>query len=226
MSEIPIIIIAWNNLTFVKSFLNQIKKFNHPIIILDNNSSYLPLLNFYKILTNDPTIKVIYMDKNYGHLVYKTFANILPDIFILSDPDLLLNHKMPSDAIKQLLDISNKYKASRVGLALDLSDACNFIKGDYGKLVYNIESTYYRKPIEDSHYELYKAPIDTTFCLINKKIESDLQIRVGGDFTAKHLPWYHGYLKENIPKDELKEWIKNNKSSSILDYIDKEDLLM
>jgi hypothetical protein len=224
MSEIPIVIIAWNNLTFVKSFLNQLERFKHPIILLDNHSTYEPMNQYYEQL-DKTKVRVIKMDKNYGYLVYKHFSHLLPEVYVLSDPDLLLNNNMPSDAIEQLLNLSIKYNACRVGLALDITDSEKFIKGMYGQLVYRIESKYYENRIENSEYTLYKASMDTTFCLINNKIKSDLQIRVAGDFTAKHLPWYEGYLKNNIPKDELKVWIENNKSSSILSYINKYDLI-
>ena len=73
---------------------------------------------------------------------------------------------------------------------------------------------------------LYNAPLDTTFCLINNTVSGyPNDIRVSGNFTAKHLPWYNDYLKTNIPKEELVVWVKNNKSSSILKYIDINNLL-
>lgn len=224
MSDIPIVIISWNQLTFLKSFLQQIKKFNHPIIILDNNSTYQPLLDFYDQM-KDPNIKIHRLDKNYGHLVYKTLSHLLPDIYILSDPDLILNENMPNDAIEQLLKISNKYKSPCVGVALDISEYHKFIKGDYGKLVYKNESMHYNDRLHDDQYILYRSDTDTTFCLINKNYpvrgiqEKFGKIRVGGVFTAKHPSWYENYLKENIPQDELKVWVQNNKSSSILRYI-------
>jgi hypothetical protein len=55
------------------------------------------------------------------------------------------------------------------------------------------EKQFWENRIEDAEYELYNADIDTTFCLINKNNilnGNDLKIRVAGDFTAKHIPWY------------------------------------
>ena len=133
---------------------------------------------------------------------------------------------MPKDCFDQLLYISNKYKCNKVGLALDISDHHDFIKGGYGDLVYKIESGYYINIISDNDFILYNAPLDTTFCLINNTVsEYFSDIRIGGNFTAKHLPWYNDYLKNNIPKEELIVWTKNNRSSSILQYIDVSSLL-
>ena len=224
---IPIYIIAWNNLTFVSSFIKQLEKLDNPIVIVDNNSSYKPLKEFYTTIEKDSSnISVLLLDQNYGHMVNQKRSDLFPEVYILSDPDLLLNQNLPKDCVQHLFRISQKYQSPKVGLALDLSDHQNFIKGSYGRLVYQIESKYYQNIIPDSEYQLYQAPTDTTFCLINRRYpENGKKIRVGGDFTAKHLPWYDNYLKNNIPKDELKEWLKNNKSSSILDYIDKDELL-
>jgi hypothetical protein len=121
--------------------------------------------------------------------------------------------------------LSLEFKASRVGVALDISDHDKFIKGSYGEMVYNIESGYYKEIIPHEKFEIYKAPTDTTFCLINRNHPYGIQIRIGGNFIAKHLPWYENYLKDNIPKDELKIWVINNKSSSILEHIDISKLL-
>lgn len=37
---------------------------------------------------------------------------------------------------------------------------------------------------------MYYSDIDTTFCLFNKKYKDGSHIRIAGDFTMKHLPWY------------------------------------
>ena len=233
MSDIPFVIIAWNNLTFVKGFVEQVMGLCKRIIILDNHSEYQPLLDYYNYLEEMHVHKfdIRRLDQNYGHGVCTILKDTLPDVYVLSDPDLLLNPSMPRDVIDQLYYISKKYNCSKVGLALDISDHSEFIPG-YGDLVYRIESTYYTNQISDSEYILYNAGVDTTFCLINNTVGGTVggtaypnNIRVAGNFTAKHLPWYNDYLKNNIPREELKVWVKNNKSSSILHYIDVNALL-
>ena len=228
MSDIPLVIIAWNNLTFVKRFLEQTMHLTQKIIILDNNSEYAPLLEYYTYLehTYPNKFDIRRLPHNYGHTVYQKLQHTLPGIYVLSDPDLQLHPSMPKDCFEQLYTISKKYKCRKVGLALDISDHHLFIPGSFCQLVYNIESAYYRNPIHDSEYVLYNAPIDTTFCLINTTVSGyPSDIRVGGNFTAKHLPWYNDYLALNIPKEELRVWTKNNKSSCILHYIDVQKLI-
>jgi hypothetical protein len=44
----------------------------------------------------------------------------------------------------------------------------------------------------------------------------DHRIRIAGNFTAKHLPWYNNYLRDHLSEDEINHWKKNNNSSSII----------
>ena len=222
--NIPIVIICWNNYYFVKNMVSQLKKYSHPIIILDNKSNYSKLLDYYKELEDDDQIEVRLLDQNYGHKVYQQLQSTLPDVYILSDPDLELNANMPQDFCRVLLAVSNKYESYKVGLALDISDNNKFIEcDDYtnGKNIYEWESQFWKRKITDSSvdHELYYADVDTTFCLINNKHLSkggDNNIRIAGDFTAKHLPWYKDYIKTRVSAEEIEHWKSNNKSSSIL----------
>lgn len=224
LTNIPIVIISWNNYYFVKNFVNQLKRFKNRIIILDNNSSYPKLLDYFNDIKNElkEKICIIRLDKNYGHTVYLKLKNQLPDVYILSDPDLQLNPNMPDNFDQILLYISNKYKSYKVGLALDLSDSDKFIQcSNYtgGKNIYDWESQFWDQKIKDDNYELYYADVDTTFCLINNNYSgnsSNNNIRIADIFTAKHLPWYDNYIKQNISEEEIDFWKKHNKSSSLL----------
>jgi len=220
--DIPVVIISWNNLHFLRSFIEQLKPYKNPIIVLDNMSDYPPLLQYYKDVEEDlgARIDIRMLDKNYGHTVYQTLADQLPNVFILSDPDIRFNTNMPYNFPESLLRISEKYQAYKVGTALDISDSDRFVSCDnytLGKNIIEWESQFWESPINDPDYELYLADVDTTTCLVNNKYKKgDKRIRVAGIFTAKHLPWYKDYIKHNIPIEEINHWKRNNKSSSIL----------
>lgn len=219
--EIPIVVIGYNNLFFVRNFISQIKDYKNPIIVFDNNSDYKPLLEYYKELKAElgSKIDIRLLTVNEGCGVASVYKDTLPSVFILSDPDLQLNPRMPANFSEILLELSNKYSAHKVGLALDISEPDKLLeckKYENGKTIVDWESRFWEKPIADT-YELYDAPVDTTFCLVNRAYSEMNQIRIAGDFTAKHLPWYKDFLKEHIPKDELEHWKKGNNSSSILE---------
>ena len=218
--NIPVYVIAFNNLTYVKSMVDQLRELRvKKIIIVDNCSTYPPLLQYYeqqKAIKNSETVfQLIKMDSNYGsNVITNCFYKFLPEVFVITDPDLKLNPKLPSNFLEQLYNISNIYKAYKVGFALDLSDSIKFNQEMKFRnmSIEKWESQFWRDKISDEKYELYKAEIDTTFAVYNKKYSTprSLQIRVAGDFTCKHLPWYQD---DFMPKDELDYYVKNNLSS-------------
>jgi len=223
MSSIPIIIIAYNNLTFVQNFIRQIYNLTNSIIVIDNCSTYKKQHEWYDSL-NDPKITLHRLDKNYSHkVVYELKKELnIPDIFVLSDPDLELNPNMPDNVIEILEELSEKYKVRRVGLSISVDSYEEFIEGEYRDVILYHGYKYRSKPtFENEKYIIKEAPTDTTFALHNFKYHDDFNknLWIFGDFECKHLPWYKNYLINNIPKDELREWLNNNVSSSILQYI-------
>lgn len=220
ITSIPIVVICWNNLTFIKGFVNQIKKYKNPIILLDNNSQYQPLLSYYKEIKEElkDKITIRLLDKNYGHEVYIKLKQELPDVYILTDPDLELNPNMPENFAEIFLELSNMHKANKVGAAVKIEDNNTFIVCNeyfHGKSIEEWESQFWKNKIDDSKYELYSADTDTTFCLVNNAYSNN-NIRIAGNFTVKHLPWYKDYIKSTIPYEELEFWKQNNRSSTIL----------
>jgi FkbM family methyltransferase len=196
--NIPIVIICHNNYKYVENTIKQIfninKLYYNNIIILDNLSTETNTVSFLK----NTTCKVIFNHQNAGPWVHANYNehiyDQLPDTFILTDPDLEFNKKLPSNFIDHLVDISNKYRAPKVGFALDISDYDKMYNGVYydGLTIYEWEQQYWKDKIDNSDYSLFYAATDTTFHLYNKKFVDFVsgEIRIAGDFTAKHLPWY------------------------------------
>jgi len=195
--NIPIIIICYNNYKYVKNTLTQILKINKEyyknIQILNNNSTCLDTIQFL----NNIDVKVIHNFSNNGPWIVpwnnKNIYDILPDKFILTDPDLKLNENIPNNFIEILSELSDKYKTNKIGFALDISDYEKFYKDQnyaYSKSIYEWEKKFWENKINDDNYILYKESIDTTFCLINKNYIYNDSIRIAGNFTVKHLPWY------------------------------------
>lgn len=226
--SIPIVIISWNCLFFVQNFIRQIQHLPNPIIILDNNSSNPELHKYYNVLDTNPGITVIRLRKNYGHEVYLTQRHLLPNVYILSDPDLHLNSKMPSNVSDILCGLSNEFRVFKVGLSLDISDSHLFEDlpsyMTIAKTNFNIhewERQFWKFRIDHEKYELYMAGVDTTFTLVNWNFRTDHNkilnnIRIAGDFTAKHLPWYKDFLRNNLYTDDINHMKKGNISSTIL----------
>ena len=217
--DIPIIIICYNNYKYVKNTLIQILKINKNyyknIQILNNNSTCLDTINFL----NTVDVKVINNSSNNGPWINDSnnidIYNLLPNKFILTDPDLKLNENIPENFIEILSELSDKYETIKIGFALDISDSDKFFQDknycEYGS-IYDWESTLWKNKMNDDNYDLYEQIIDTTFCLVNKNnIEKTREIRIAGNFTAKHLPWYI----ENEIYNTYEIYINNINTTSI-----------
>jgi hypothetical protein len=224
--KIPVVIICWNSLSFIKKLVDQLKHYPNPIILLDNKSSYKPIFQYYKDIKEElkDKIDIRLLDQNYGSGVFLKQKDKLPKVFILSDPDIEINEKMPQNFAEILFNLSNQYKVYKVGLALDIHDRDKFVRcAQKGNPLYEYQLRYWKEPIKHDTYELYRAAVDTTFTLVNNNFEYKVKdgnytapaIRIAGDFTAKHLPWYKHFL-QSIPADELYQYMHHNKSSTFV----------
>lgn len=213
-------IISYNWYTFTKQMVDQLERFTRDIVIFDNNSSYPPLLKYHK---DEYKYTLFNFDKNHGHQCWfkvKKIREILGDVFIITDPDLLLNPSTPRDFIKTLYDVYFKVNNinMRVGLALDIfSDDIipTVTNSDFKQNIVGWESRFWRNKVswpERPELEMYKAELDTTFCIVHQDAKGGQAIRVAGDFTAKHLPWHEGW-KDLLLSDEY-EWYKKGNVSS------------
>ncbi len=144
-------------------------------------------------------VKVMYNDRNIGPwinpYINEHIYNALPEKFIYTDPDLQFHPNMPANFVDILNEISEKYEKYKVGLALDISDyekMYNYVYNEErSQTIWEWEQQFWDNKVDNNDYELYNADIDTTFVFVNKKYSiRDVYIRVAGDLTAKHIPWY------------------------------------
>lgn len=199
--EIPIIINNRNRMTFLTQIIESFRtRGYHNIIILDNNSTYPPLLDFYK--TN--SCKVIFLEKNLGFDALEKiplYNKIRKNYFVYTDPDILPVEECPDDFLKFFLDTLKKYPTvQKVGFSLKIDDLPDTYVSK--KQVIAWERKFYDNLIGD---RLYLARIDTTFALhrpyatISTKGRYKM-IRTGYPYTARHLPWYND--SENLSEEE------------------------
>jgi len=227
--DIPILIICYNNYKYVKNTMRQIKLINQNyyknIHIVNNNSTCSDTIAFLQSVNEDGDVKIINNYENGGPWITPWnnchIYSDLPEKYILTDPDLELNSNIPTNFIEILAELSDKYKSGKVGFALDINDfdkmyQCGYVfKSEINSFItiYKHEIQYWENKINDDQYTLYYANLDTTFCLINKKYDYYVNdIRVAGNFTAKHLPWYIDNKIYN-PYQKYKYYSNNNIST-------------
>lgn len=199
---LPIIIISYNNIKYVINTINQLININpllkQNITIMDNNSDDVECCKFL----DNTELNVIRNKDNLGPWVekYPEVYDSLPDKYIITDPDLQFNNNLPHNFIDIMSNLSDKYKCQRLGVALDISDYDKMYDITYfgGQTIYGWEKPFWKTKLDNPDYELYKAETDTTFCLVNKQYTNKYNIRIAGNFTAKHLPWYNNNHIYNV----------------------------
>jgi len=204
-SDIPTIINNYNRLTTTKKLVEDLLRLGCTnIIILDNNSDYPPLLEWYdQTEKNNNKVRLHILDNNLGHkALWKSgLINHLKSYpyIIYTDSDIELNKRMPKNFIDILIKLSKEYKFDKIGLAIKIDNLPNNFVGE---IIKQTEAIYWVNKLFNKRYELYQGMIDTTFALFNPNIPFQYSaLRIAGDFTCSHTPWYTDF--DNISEEEL-----------------------
>lgn len=213
--DIPIFINSRDRVGCLRSLVDWLLAAGHRrIIILDNDSSYPPLLDYYQSLTGHPAVMVLYLHGNFGHraiwdLQILEKMNIRTP-YVYTDSDVVPDDSCPQDLVRRLLLGLKRYPwLDKCGVRLRTDDIANEFYREW-------EQKYNRLMIDN---DFFCAPTDTTFALYNCRHYSlDMAVRTRGEYAARHLPWY--YIEDNIPPDES-YYRKHANSSSTLAKIDK-----
>ena len=214
--NIPIIINNRNRLTYLKQLINWLEKNGYSnIYIIDNNSNYQPLLNYYKTIN----YKIFHLSENVGHLsLWKTdiIKQFEKDYYVYTDPDVLPIEECPDNILEHFYNLLIKYSSiEKVGFALKIDDLPNCYI-DKSKVA-EWEQKFWNKEIEK---DVYDAAIDTTFALYkpftngNNYVQNAL--RTAGKYQLHHLPWYEDSNNENEENIFYKKNIKKGASHWII----------
>lgn len=221
--QIPIVINNFNRLGTLKLMVEQLKRLGYNnIIVIDNGSNYQPLWDYYN---QDKAFKLIVSD-NLGHRSLflskdKFLKKIRKSCFIYTDSDLILNDDLPKNFGEIMFSILLKNnEVSKVGFAIRIEDLQ--IDNPINKDIIEWEQRYWKNSVGEN---MYLSSIDTTFALYrpilfkarNSIVRFYKAIRIAGDFTCKHEPWYWDFEKLN---EEQKFYFTNaNDSSSYINLI-------
>lgn len=214
---IPVIIISYNRLTDLQKLVSFLLERKHKnIIIVDNQSTFPPLLEYYRSIENKVT--VYHMDRNYGHLVFwknrELYNRYADGYYVITDSDIIPNPALPNNYIRQLMQLLDKHKeVSKVGFALQIDDLPDYFKQKQS--VINWEKQFWTDSVCK---EIYRASLDTTFAIYPPYFDNlnfgtfYKALRVGGNFTAKHGGWYID--NERLSEEDIYYFKNANKSSS------------
>lgn len=201
---LPLVLNSFNQYSYLRGLLERFEAAGfRNLMVLDNGSSYPPLLDYLNDLQRSGRALVIYYGQNRGphwffqRGLYRQLFDATP--FLYSDPDLELP-SIADDFVTRLLDITHSYRDYKAGCALTLPTAEQmkpdllFDSAKEGQhSLHDWERRFWEHPLAA---DVYNAPIDTTLHLFNpayfpKRGELVAGIRVAGPgFEARHLPWF------------------------------------
>lgn len=197
MKKTQVFIINYNRLTTTKKiceYLSDVETKCLPIII-DNHSTYPPLLEFY----NKCPFKIIQLPRNSGNCaLFNTGLYLelgLNGNFIMTDPDLDLS-QIPKDFLHVLQSGLDKYKdVDKCGFGIEIKD---LPLNDITKEVHQWEDQNWMNPLDNMYF---KAAVDTTFALYRTNVHSFNCLRTNYPYVCRHLPWY--ITPDNITEEEI-----------------------
>lgn len=191
IKDIPIIINNYNRLEYLLKLIHSLESRGYyNIYIIDNNSTYKPLLEYYK----KTPYKVFMLNKNIGYKalwstpIFNKFKN---SYYVYTDSDLEICEDCPDNFMEYFYKILLKYPFShKVGFGLKIDDL-----PDSFKLKNKVIDWEKRFWINEKEKGVYIAEIDTTFALYRPycyggATRNKETYRIGHPYLMRHLPWY------------------------------------
>lgn len=218
--EFPVIVPTFNNPDYLTIMMDQLQERNiNDIIIVDNFSTYPPMKPLLDKYANDYiVVKKFTNDGPTEFYRNSDFFAWLPEKFIITDPDIGFNKNLPDDFVSIMEETSDQYGCMRVGFALDIEmpdvehNMHEIMFHTTGLTMWQWEERFWREKVGETKYgdPIYSAPIDTTFCFINKKYDVgdyyNPSVRIAGNFTAQHYGWYNN---PPISNEELEYYLNH-----------------
>ena len=116
--DFPIFINARDRLGVMKKLIDWLLDAGYRnLIILDNDSTYPPLLTYYSELEKDSRIKIIRLGKNLGHKSLWQ-SGVLENLkistpYVYTDPDVVPDKNCPKDFVKRLFEVLQSHHEIR-----------------------------------------------------------------------------------------------------------------
>lgn len=215
-NQIPIIITSFNQVEYLEKLINFLlaRGFSN-VVIIDNNSTYKPLLDYFDAIENK--VKIHRLKKNYGHLVfwkrYDLFVKYGNGYYVVTDPDIVPLDGCPEDFMVKFQSVLSQNKnRMKVGFGLQIDDIP--LSNPNREKVISWETKFWKTKVSEG---VFNADIDTTFALYkpfyhrkNKKFKTAL--RTDYPYVAIHGGWYIDM--NNLSEEQIYYFKTANNSSS------------
>jgi hypothetical protein len=203
VSQIPVYIVCRDRVSDLRLLVAWLLEAGmQSITLLDNASTYPPLLEYYSLLESgyalDFPVKVVRLGRNLGHLALFQSGLQPPGAFFLSDPDLI--PLGPPSGIHYLWELSQRYPAfQKLGFGLELEGAT------MPQPVLEAERGFWAPQLR-LEAGVYRAPIDTTFALWlpGRQLNG---IRTGHPHVMRHTSYFTDYSRLDLLSEEERYYL-------------------
>lgn len=210
--RVKVFIIMFNRLSIPRKMAEFLDSTGCEPIFVDNNSTYQPLLDWYK----ECPYTVHLLGQNYGERAFwdsRLFDFYTDDYYVVSDHDLDLS-QLPHDYIEKMkTGLDGNKNVTKCGLALKLDDLPD---NEYTQKVKGCELKYWETKDENGYWI---AGVDTTFALYDKRRQNKgwdhgdkfyYGVRTPEPYSARHLAWYFTEESINDPEERYYQSCTNN----------------
>jgi hypothetical protein len=195
---IPVVINNFNRLCTTRKLVNDLIRLGvTDIRILDNDSTYPALLDWYKNCGAD----VVYLNRNIGSRALwdtgyvRTFRQ--NEFIAYTDSDIELDPNTPADILEVLTGLIRELRVPKAGLALRIDDLPD---NKFTEELIRHEKQFWVKRLPHN-LEVYNSILDTTFAVFRPREGfTYTAVRVAGEYTCRHRPWYADW--DNLPEEE------------------------
>lgn len=188
-AEIPVLINNRDRLSYLSQLISRLEEIGFKnIIIIDNDSTYPPLLNYYSKTKHT----VIYLKRNGGpRSIWQSpeLKKYIKQYYIYTDPDVVPEPAVTMETIKDMLTtLSNSLMLEKIGLGLRIDNLPDHFA--LKNQVIDWEKQFHQNRVSPNYFA---APVDTTFALYAPFEQGGGECkayRTVAPFEALHLPWY------------------------------------
>ena len=192
--DVPILINSFNRLASLAELVDWLRRAGQRrIYVIDNASTYPPLLAYLEAIGRDPSVRVIRLDENAGHQALWRHGLLerlgITSEYVYTDPDVVPAEFCPPDVVaflQSVLAADDRLVLAGLGLRLDdLPDTYRF-----KQQALDWERQFWLAPAGPG---LFHAAIDTTFALYRPGsgyCGGAAAVRTGWPRVAAHRSWY------------------------------------
>jgi hypothetical protein len=205
----PIVVNCRDRVTDLQKLVSWLEKAGHErIVLLDNDSSYEPLLDYLKASQHT----VVHLGVNHGSQSLWVAGMVPDERFVFTDPDILPTDDCPLDLVEHLAELQQHYNVDKAGVGFYLDDVPESMPSLEWERILMADD----KQIAPG---VYSSPVDTTFAVYRAGAPfTHSAVRTGAPYLCRHSSWY---AVEPGPEDSyyLDRAIGGSAGSSWLEWV-------